>query len=100
MQLHLEANPPQHARPPTLAQDWAALTAALEPATAADAPADSAECSICIEPLFPEAEGGEPVCRVGCAHLFHRRCISEWLKHDMRCPNCRYDLLHREHTRT
>ena len=84
--------------------DWVERTAALQPATLADAPADCAECSICIEPLFcgegaraAEAEA-EPVCKVLCGHLFHRRCITEWLKHDLRCPNCRFDLLHREHT--
>ena len=48
-------------------------------------------------PAAAETEA-EPVCKVLCGHLFHRRCITEWLKHDLRCPNCRFDLLHREHT--
>ena len=115
MAMHAESNPPAHTAR-TVSADWVERTAALQPATLADAPADAlascAECSICIEPLFcgddeagdaaaAEIEAGpeaEPVCKVLCGHLFHRRCISEWLKHDLRCPNCRFDLLHCEHT--
>jgi hypothetical protein len=103
MAMHAESNPPAHAAR-AVSADWVERTAALQPATLADAPADCAECSICIEPLFcgegaraAETEA-EPVCKVLCGHLFHRRCITEWLKHDLRCPNCRFDLLHREHT--
>jgi len=103
MAMHAESNPPAHAAR-AVSADWMERTAALQPATLADAPADCAECSICIEPLFcgegtraAETEA-EPVCKVLCGHLFHRRCITEWLKHDLRCPNCRFDLLHREHT--
>ena len=112
MAMHAESNPPAHTAR-TVSADWVERTAALQPATLADAPADAlagcAECSICIEPLFcgDEARDAvaaaadiepEPVCKVLCGHLFHRRCITEWLKHDLRCPNCRFDLLHREHT--
>ena len=113
MAMHAESNPPAHTAR-TVSADWVERTAALQPATLADAPADAlagcAECSICIEPLFcgdeardaaaetEPATEAEPVCKVLCGHLFHRRCITEWLKHDLRCPNCRFDLLHREHT--
>ena len=116
MALHAESNPPGYTAR-TVSADWVERTAALQPATVADvsagaagaeaAEAACAECSICIEPLFcsevcsdepgPKPEP-EPVCKVLCGHHFHRRCISEWLKHDLRCPNCRFDLLHHKHT--
>ena len=87
MAMHAESNPPAHAAR-AVSADWVERTAALQPATLADAPADCAECSICIEPLFcgegvraaaaaaaaeTEAEAeAEPVCKVLCGHLFHR----------------------------
>ena len=114
MAMHLEANPRRAAPPAALPAD--VVEALLAPASAADAPeGDSPECSICLEAIFDAAEaagggeaGGEAAAapaspakrgdgvKVRCGHLFHRRCITEWLKHDLRCPNCRYDLLHQK----
>ena len=92
--------------PPPLSLSLVRAPSVVTPPRSPPRPVEAAdaECSICIEPLFcgegaraAETEA-EPVCKVLCGHLFHRRCITEWLKHDLRCPNCRFDLLHREHT--
>ena len=64
-------------------------------------------CSVCLEPFFGRGADGagggdgaksEAVVKVACGHLFHRRCVEEWLKHDLRCPNCRFDVLQGAHT--
>ena len=68
--------------------------------------ANCSECSICLEPYAGDvddvgaADGGrrrvansQRLVLLGCKHVFHRRCIVEWLRHDARCPNCRYELL-------
>mmetsp|Transcript_34556 Transcript_34556/g.40005 ORF Transcript_34556/g.40005 Transcript_34556/m.40005 type:complete len:316 (-) Transcript_34556:30-977(-) len=41
------------------------------------------ECSICIDLL------NENTVRLGCSHLFHRQCISQWLEIHNACPVCR-----------
>ncbi|KAL3745899.1 hypothetical protein ACJRO7_014922 [Eucalyptus globulus] len=43
-------------------------------------------CCICLE----EFEGGrEKVVEIPCSHLFHNKCIVEWLKRNNSCPLCR-----------
>lgn len=27
-----------------------------------------------------------------CSHLFHKECIDEWFRSNVRCPNCRVDI--------
>ncbi|XP_034594812.1 uncharacterized protein [Setaria viridis] len=49
-------------------------------------------CSICLEVLHEEAAAagkGVPVELPGCAHAFHRRCISKWFRKKPTCPLCR-----------
>ncbi|RLM61822.1 uncharacterized protein C2845_PM14G13650 [Panicum miliaceum] len=47
-------------------------------------------CSICFEALREAAAGkGVPVELPGCAHAFHRRCISKWFVERPTCPLCR-----------
>ena len=48
----------------------------------------STECVICLENFVD----GEVVMRINCGHCYHKKCIKEWLKHDTRCPTCRYDI--------
>ncbi|CAO1942944.1 unnamed protein product [Urochloa humidicola] len=59
------------------------------------------ECSICFEALREEdgAAGkekkekkGVAVELPGCAHAFHRRCISKWFRKKPTCPLCRGDV--------
>ncbi|CAL4087965.1 unnamed protein product, partial [Meganyctiphanes norvegica] len=42
------------------------------------------QCSICLEAL---ATG--PTVALQCKHVFHERCIKDWLKRQSNCPNCR-----------
>ena len=40
------------------------------------------ECSICMDPITIEAT-------LGCGHVFHHKCIHEWVTHNPSCPMCR-----------
>ncbi|KAM0035612.1 putative transcription factor C2H2 family [Helianthus debilis subsp. tardiflorus] len=43
-------------------------------------------CSVCLEDMVE----GSMVGRVSCSrHVFHEKCINEWLKDNRSCPNCR-----------
>ena len=44
------------------------------------------ECVICFYPLQKEK-----IALVECGHLYHYRCLKEWLNvsKDQRCPTCR-----------
>ncbi|OEL17106.1 hypothetical protein BAE44_0021875, partial [Dichanthelium oligosanthes] len=43
-------------------------------------------CVICVTPY----EAGDP-CSVlpGCAHMFHKPCVAQWLRRKTTCPLCR-----------
>ncbi|KAK9688927.1 hypothetical protein RND81_09G022600 [Saponaria officinalis] len=47
------------------------------------------ECAICLD----DFEEGE-VCRVlvNCSHMFHSKCVDDWLTNNQKCPNCRSDI--------
>ena len=49
---------------------------------------DAEDCTVCLETFAV----GEACIRVTCKHVFHRDCIETWLKRDVRCPNCRFNL--------
>ncbi|CAL4077439.1 unnamed protein product [Meganyctiphanes norvegica] len=42
------------------------------------------KCSICLEVLLTK-----PNASLSCKHVFHERCIKNWLKRESTCPNCR-----------
>lgn len=39
-------------------------------------------CAICMSPLFD-------VNMLCCGHMFHKRCITKWIKYKSTCPICR-----------
>ena len=43
------------------------------------------KCSICHEII----DGSLPLCKLGCAHKFHTRCILPWIIGHNTCPLCR-----------
>jgi hypothetical protein len=47
------------------------------------------ECCICF---FQHNVGDSGVARLPCGHLFHRKCIVEWLEKKCSCPICRYEV--------
>ncbi|KAK0428890.1 hypothetical protein QR680_011068 [Steinernema hermaphroditum] len=51
----------------------------------ADQVAESKECYTCME----EFKLDERVLRIGCPHMFHRKCLEPWLKRQNTCPVCR-----------
>jgi hypothetical protein len=46
-------------------------------------PPSDAQCSICLEGFESTAV------KLGCDHLFHRTCITRWLREHTTCPICR-----------
>lgn len=51
--------------------------------------ANNRECCVCLE----ANELDDRVVRLPCAHIFHARCIVDWLgNHSCTCPVCRYEL--------
>ncbi|KAK1440067.1 hypothetical protein QVD17_05892 [Tagetes erecta] len=50
---------------------------------------DETNCAICLQDFEKEDEGRElPSCR----HVFHVKCIDEWLIRQGSCPMCRRDV--------
>jgi len=47
------------------------------------------ECSVCICAY----EEGEQLRLLPCGHVFHLRCIDEWLQQNSTCPNCRQSVV-------
>jgi hypothetical protein len=65
------------------------------------------ECSICLEYLYQEKENNiyyffkiiknifnnnDDICILSCNHIFHKKCILEWLEKEKTCPLCRVNL--------
>jgi len=42
------------------------------------------QCSICIDSVEKDK-----FCYEKCNHVFHKKCLREWLKQNKTCPNCR-----------
>jgi E3 ubiquitin-protein ligase RNF115/126 len=47
------------------------------------------ECCICF---FQHNVGDKGIARLPCGHLFHRKCVVEWLEKKCSCPICRYEI--------
>lgn len=44
------------------------------------------QCSICLE----EMEEGSQIVKLPCGHLFHKTCVSKWLRTGSQtCPLCK-----------
>jgi len=53
---------------------------------------DTPECCICLG-TFCSGSGAEKEVRVsGCGHIFHSRCLGNWLRMRRSCPLCRQDV--------
>ena len=45
-------------------------------------------CSICLETFGQD----ECVRKIKCKHVFHQKCIDQWLVRKGECPNCKASL--------
>ena len=46
------------------------------------------ECNICLV----DFEDGNMVKRLQCLHLYHQKCIDEWLAKRSVCPDCKFNI--------
>lgn len=46
------------------------------------------ECLICLE----EQKLGTEAVKLQCGHIYHERCLKDWLLKSCTCPVCRYEL--------
>jgi hypothetical protein len=54
---------------------------------------DEELCSVCLAGL----KKGQKVYELACTHIFHQGCLEPWLKKSTVCPNCRRDVLLKNH---
>jgi len=52
-------------------------------------PTSSAICSICLEDY---SNTNEKICKIPCEHIFHKKCIKDWLEENNTCPECRTEI--------
>lgn len=51
--------------------------------------AEDTNCAVCVD----EIEDGESVKQLPCGHVYHVKCIDEWLsRYSSLCPLCKYNL--------
>ena len=68
------------------------------------------ECSICLDPLDEDDDMTKPeierairkcsgcfkkknlISKLPCDHFFHEKCIDEWSREKLTCPECRSDI--------
>ena len=47
-------------------------------------------CSVCLDDFTPQ---DDVLVMPPCRHVFHERCVMEWLSNASTCPNCKVELL-------
>jgi hypothetical protein len=57
---------------------------------------DHAECSICLG-AFTKGSSAEEIRVTRCGHMFHSKCLGNWLRVKRACPLCRQDLVDDSH---
>lgn len=53
---------------------------------------ESVECCICMDDDNKIKRGDEVFKCTNCNNVFHKCCMSDWVKMKPECPTCRYDL--------
>jgi len=77
-------NPPPRAAPAGAASGSASAAAGGSEAAHAHTDSEEDKCSICLDSMLQGK-----VQTLNCTHQFHTNCISDWLKRNSICPNCR-----------
>ncbi|XP_065876610.1 uncharacterized protein [Euphorbia lathyris] len=49
-------------------------------------------CSICLEEFRETSTAEVEVKRMPCLHMFHGKCIDQWLNKSHYCPLCRFEM--------
>ena len=49
----------------------------------------SAICSICLDDY---SDTGVAIIQLDCGHIYHKKCIHEWLDNNDTCPECRTEV--------
>jgi hypothetical protein len=55
---------------------------------------DDESCTICLDTF----QHSEKIRTLICNHIFHEKCIDEWIKKTERCPNCNQNIYDGENT--
>ena len=48
-------------------------------------------CSICLDELYSD-ENGDDIIQIKCNHMFHKRCLDDWIEQQKNCPLCKVEL--------
>ena len=46
------------------------------------------ECSICLEEMNSDTK----IIALQCAHIYHEKCVNEWLQKKSVCPICLFKM--------
>jgi hypothetical protein len=48
-------------------------------------------CSICLDDLYSD-ENQDEIIQIKCNHMFHKKCLDEWILQQRNCPLCKVEL--------
>ena len=49
------------------------------------------KCSICLDELYSD-ENQDEIIQIKCNHMFHKKCLDEWINLQKNCPLCKAQL--------
>ncbi len=52
-------------------------------------PYDQENCVICLEKFDEHVSNDEQIVKLGCDHVYHKKCVVAWFKSSNQCPTCR-----------
>ena len=60
----------------------------------ADLKEDEIDCPICYRDYYTgnSENESEDAVRIGCGHVYGRRCLDKWIQENDTCPTCRGKL--------
>lgn len=69
-----------------------ASSSSATPAAASSGAPEDAEAETAAGPASTNEIGTNEIVLTPCLHVFHAHCLGGWLKKDIHCPSCRWDL--------
>jgi hypothetical protein len=49
---------------------------------------ENSDCIVCLNSF----QSGDLVTTLPCSHVYHSKCIKDWLKTNPTCPVCKYEI--------